>query len=269
MIDYGLFDDFKLMEISGESQKYYIKKDKSHSVKVSDPIIFIDKKSSNEQLKSIKITDETKGASIFYTTDGSDPTINSERYKNAFEISKTAVIKAIAIKEKMLQSNVSIKNIIFGINIMNAVYKNEYIKYSAGGKEGLYDRERGSENFNDGKWQGFEENDMDICFELQKQQKINKICIGFLENIAAWIYFPVKVEIYTSIDGKDFKKISSLTKEIIADSKGDPIKDLTILLNQHEAKFIRIFAKNIEKCPEGDPGSGGKAWIFCDEVMIE
>ncbi|MFZ4401356.1 MAG: glycosyl hydrolase [Bacteroidales bacterium] len=268
-IDYGLFDDFKLLEISGEPQKHYNKKDQLNYAQVSEPHIVVDKKSSGEQSKHIIITDETKGASIFYTTDGSEPSNLSESYKMPFDISKTSVIKAVAVKNKMLQSNICIKNIIFGINIMNANYKNDYTKYSAGGNDGLYDRERGSENYSDGKWQGFEANDMDISFELQKQQKINKITIGYLENIGAWIYFPVKIEIFASKDGKDFKKISLLTKEVIADSKGDPIKDVSISFNEVDAKFIRIYAKNIEKCPEGDPGSGGKAWIFCDEVIIE
>ena len=74
---------------------------------------------------------------------------------------------------------------------------------------------------------------------------------------------------YLSNDGKEFEKISTLTSEEIVNTKGDPIKDISITFKDAEAKYIRIYAKNIAKCPEGDPGSGGKAWIFTDEVIIE
>jgi hexosaminidase len=267
--DYGLFNDFKVLEITGDLQKYYIKKDQRLALRMAEPVVLIDKQHSNEFTKRIMITDTCKLADIYYTTDGSEPSIKSVRYKTAFDISKTSVIKAFAVKKEMLQSNVCIKNIVFGINIANAVYKNEYTKYNAGGNDGLYDNERGSENIYDGKWQGFEAKDMDICFELQKQQKINNVSVGFLENIGSWIYFPVKFEIYVSIDGINYQKAASLSAKEISDLKGDPIKDISIPLHTVEAKFVRIIAKNIEKCPEGDPGSGGKAWIFTDEVVIE
>jgi len=40
-------------------------------------------------------------------------------------------------------------------------------------------------------------------------------------------------------------------------------------LKNTDAKYIRIFAKNIERCPEEDSGSGSKAWIFKDEVIFK
>jgi hexosaminidase len=264
-----LFENFKLLEISGEQQKYYVKNEHLGSFHVNEPIVSVDKKYSVADVKRIIISDETKDAAIYYTTDGSEPTLNSKRYKKPFDILQPLVIKTFAVKEKMIQSNVIVKKIVFGINIINTIYKVDYTKYSAGGNDGLYDREKGSENFNDGKWQGFEGNDMDVIFELSKQQKIKKITVGFLANSSFWIYFPVKMEIYASVDGKNFNKISTLSKDEIDKMNGDPVKDITISINDTDAKFVRIVAKNIEKCPDGDPGSGGKAWIFTDEVVIE
>ena len=46
-------------------------------------------------------------------------------------------------------------------------------------------------------------------------------------------------------------------------------KNISIPFDNVEAKYVRIFAKSINTCPETDPGAGGKAWIFCDEVIIE
>jgi len=49
------------------------------------------------EAKSVEITCATEGASIYYTTDGSDPTSSSTAYTGAITISKTTTLKAIAI----------------------------------------------------------------------------------------------------------------------------------------------------------------------------
>ena len=49
--------------------------------------------------KEIEISCATEGAEIFYTTDGTDPTEDSEAYFEAFEVTKTTTVKAIAVNE--------------------------------------------------------------------------------------------------------------------------------------------------------------------------
>jgi len=56
--------------------------------------------------KSITITCATDGASIYYTTDGSTPTVSSTPYTAAFTISATTTVKAIAVKGGMTDSEV-------------------------------------------------------------------------------------------------------------------------------------------------------------------
>ncbi len=58
-----------------------------------------DDKSYFTSTKTITMACETEGASIYYTTDGTDPTQNSTLYSTPFEISATSTIKAIAIKD--------------------------------------------------------------------------------------------------------------------------------------------------------------------------
>lgn len=57
---------------------------------------------------TVQITCATSGASIYYTTDGSTPTKEAGTlYNNAFEITQNATIKAIAVKEGLLDSDVA------------------------------------------------------------------------------------------------------------------------------------------------------------------
>src|SRR6202008_4883144 len=54
--------------------------------------------------QSVTITDTTSGANIYYTTDGSQPTASSSLYSNAFTVSSTTTVKAIAIASGFNQS---------------------------------------------------------------------------------------------------------------------------------------------------------------------
>ena len=50
----------------------------------------------------VKITCDTEGAKIYYTTDASEPTAESKLYTNEIEISSTTVLRAKAFKEGLL-----------------------------------------------------------------------------------------------------------------------------------------------------------------------
>ena len=47
----------------------------------------------------VEISCATEGAAIYYTTDGSEPTEDSDEYSEAFEITETTTVKAIAVNE--------------------------------------------------------------------------------------------------------------------------------------------------------------------------
>ena len=60
------------------------------------------------QTQSVEINCTTDGSTIHYTTDGTIPTANSEKYSAAIPVTEgTVTIKAIAVKENMLDSAVA------------------------------------------------------------------------------------------------------------------------------------------------------------------
>ena len=57
--------------------------------------------------QSVEIACETDGASIYYTTDGTDPTAASEAYTDAIAVGESMTIKAIAVKEGWTDSEIA------------------------------------------------------------------------------------------------------------------------------------------------------------------
>ena len=57
--------------------------------------------------QSVELNTTTAGATIYYTTDGTDPTTSSSVYSSAISVSTTTTIKAIAVKEGMDNSTVA------------------------------------------------------------------------------------------------------------------------------------------------------------------
>jgi len=68
------------------------------------------------EAQTVEISSSTADATIYYTTDGSDPTVSSSVYTAPITVSETTTIKAIAVKEGYEDSNIATAqyNIIIG-----------------------------------------------------------------------------------------------------------------------------------------------------------
>ena len=75
---------------------------------VAAPVITAESTTFNEdESLFVTIETETEGAEIYYTLEGSEPTENSVKYTEPFEITETTTIKAIAVKEGFKNSEVA------------------------------------------------------------------------------------------------------------------------------------------------------------------
>lgn len=59
------------------------------------------------EVKNVTISSETADATIYYTTNGDEPTTSSTLYEGAIEVGESMIIKAIAVKQGLDNSNVA------------------------------------------------------------------------------------------------------------------------------------------------------------------
>lgn len=89
------------------------------------------------EVQNVTIACETAEATIYYTTDGSDPTASSTLYETAIPVATTTTIKAIAIKEGM--SNSDIATATYTINIPAITLNSYSIEAPDAGASGTLD----------------------------------------------------------------------------------------------------------------------------------
>lgn len=105
-IDYGLFEDFVLLESDGPVQKVYWRIEQAAS-----PVFgTMDTVSINSPVR-VSISSATPEADIRYTLDGSAPNKTSKIYTGPFTLKQSAAVKVCAFKDGLKPSSVVERNI--------------------------------------------------------------------------------------------------------------------------------------------------------------
>jgi hexosaminidase len=144
-------------------------------------------------------------------------------------------------------------------------------KYSAGGVDALTDGIRGTDSFRGGdkSWQGYQGTDFEAIVDLGDLTKVNKIAVGFFQASSSRVVFPQSVEFYTSINGVDYISAGKVDIPSTIRNPDWAQKDFSVDLQNSDARFIKIFAKNYSELPKYHPEAGGKPWLMVDEIIVE
>ncbi|MDO8365297.1 MAG: discoidin domain-containing protein, partial [Saprospiraceae bacterium] len=149
-------------------------------------------------------------------------------------------------------------------------YKNRYSsQYTAGGDDGLVDGVRGGADFRTGGWQGFEGANLDMVIDLGKQQKINRVRANFLQDENSWIFFPTKLQVEVSEDGKTFVPAGEALCDTSPSAPGNLQKELSLEMDGKKARYLRVVGVSLGQCPATHKGAGHACWVFADEVAVE
>lgn len=227
------------------------------------------KPSSKDGKLLVNLSTDIVNADIYYTTDGTEPTINSRKFISPIEINSSLLLKASTVLNgRVMGTQAARQNFVMHKAVgKNVTYTYTVSKsYMADGPNSLTDGVRGTTIV--GKyWHGFSGNDMIATVDLGEVQAIQHIALGCLQRYNDWIFLPHSVKFETSTDGKNFTEINTVNNPIDINTKNslfDFITDFTKL----DARYIRVTAKN-NLCPPGHSGAGKPGWIFVDEIIVE
>ncbi len=209
---------------------------------------------------------------IRYTLDGKEVTSNDSVYQSPIVLERPCLVKAACFNEVgepiCTERYFCYHKGMGRLKKLNSPAGNYRPEYSGGGDAALLDGSLGTDDYKDGRWQGFYGTDADIEIDLGKWTKVNALNIGFLVNAYDWILCPTEVEIYGSYDGKNYtlRGTFPITTEVTKEGNFIFRERFDVPIS---TRLLRVVVKNAGKIPEGYPGTGFDSWIFMDEIVVE
>ena len=227
----------------------------------------------DKKTNSVKVIlgSEQLDVPIHYTIDGNDVKRTSPVYAGPFDLKGNGVLTAGMFVDGKLKEKATEMPLIFHLAIGKPVkYLTKYSdRYPSSGDLALTDGLRGSVNHRDGLWQGFLGNDIDLVIDLGREIPVNSVQANFLQNQRSWIFLPVVVEYSLSSDGKKYHSFNEVPNHVSPKEEQPLIQPFNFqFIEKTKARYIRVKAKNLGKCPSWHEGAGEPCWMFADEFVV-
>ncbi|MCY1661309.1 beta-N-acetylhexosaminidase [Chryseobacterium sp. SL1] len=203
---------------------------------------------------------------IRYTVDGTDPSSNSQNYKNPVQISKSMTVKSAYFENGKLKSAIFSQSFTISKTTGKKITLEEQPSenYSFGGAFTLVDGIIGNQKQLGKTWLGFQGKDVVATIDFGQKTQFSEVYFNTLDNKGSWIHFAKSAQIFVSENGTDFKLIKEIGKEEILSSQGK----IKVNAGSQNSKYIKIKIENAGIIPAGNPGADSKAWLFVDEIGV-
>jgi alpha-L-fucosidase len=221
-----------------------------------------------EDTVTVQLTADVEGVTIYYTLDGTTPTVQSARYASPIVLTRATTVIAVAAIEGEMCLETSEVRFTKSLRAKGITIENRYSpKYPGHGDPTLIDGYRGSADFQNGRWLGFEADDLIATVDLGISRPITRVTAGFLQQQGSWIFLPSGVTLAVSVDGRKWSRLAEVTYPVERTERV-LVKDLTFSTGEVYARYVKVVARNVGTCPPWHSGAGDKAWLFVDEIIV-
>jgi uncharacterized membrane protein len=188
------------------------------------------------------------------------------------EINKSSKLRLVAKKDGWEDSH-TVEEVF--IKVAKTEFKKTQLKnlpkgkYKGNGVTTLFDFIKASKDFADGKWLGFDGDDMIVDIEMDVSQSLSSVYLSSINNLGSWIFPPKVIEIW---GGDNKENLVKLTEEKISQpTASDPaeLKIYQLKFEPKKIKYLQIRATNFGKLPDWHPGKGNPTWLFVDEIAFD
>ncbi|MDO5105211.1 beta-N-acetylhexosaminidase [Capnocytophaga sp.] len=211
----------------------------------------------------ISLQSETPNADIRYVLNQPDFS-NAISYTDTLHINQTTQIQAAVFFDNKPHTSVYSNTITFHKAIGKPTsYQPTYHKsYSGQGDKTLTNIVRGTKDFHDKQWLAWLVKSPVVEIDLEEVAEIEKVVLGAMENQGSGIYFPVKITLLLSSDGKNYVKAGEINRPY-ASNGYTLLQDFAFEFEKQKVRFIKLEIQNL-----AHPPKGGDAWLFIDEVQV-
>ncbi|BDQ03415.1 family 20 glycosylhydrolase [Ignavibacterium sp.] len=260
-------------EFASRLQKFYDKLDEmnvNYTYEIQ-PLTFSEKFDLEKNQFEIEIGINQKGLKLYYTSDGTEPTVKSNEYSGKLIFNKSTELKISLFRnsKKVGETIEKFYSISKSNNKTVTLTNAASTRFEGGSSSILTDGVRGGNNYRIGGYLGFQSTDFEATIDLETVTDIIKITTGFFTASSSLVFLPEYVEYFVSKDGVNFISLGKVTQIFSIKDPSWRRIDFSLDTNKSKARYIKIFAKNQMSVPEWHPAFGGKVWLMIDEIIVE
>lgn len=227
----------------------------------------IDHKGQEDGTMKISFKTEVDSLDMYYTLDGTDPSLASTKYQGPFTIENSTTIKATSFKNKEQVGNISAKQFPIHKAVGAEVVYHSPNANTMESLHGLVDLNYGKLNRSDRNWQNID-GDLDVDLIFKTPKTIKSLEVTSLRFTNSSVYVPEYIEIYGSKDGDTFTKLGEVKQLEKSHTQGRNKVVSIINFTETTVKAVKVKAKSVNPIPEGHRRVGGASKILIDELVI-
>jgi predicted alpha-1,2-mannosidase len=231
---------------------------------ISVPVAFRDRTSVT--MEAIEPDDE-----LWYTLDGSAPVVGrAQRYTGPFTLDRTAHVAGIAMRgghvSPIVHAEAHRADTGLHVTVNNPIDP----QYTAGGPGALVDGVLGGPDFTTGRWQGYEDCDLDVVIDLGREAHVRGVHAGFLQSAGSYALYPADVRFEISPDGKNWQPLATLRPTATPPDQTQTTVARLEASVAADGRYVRLQARNPGRMPAwGSTTELIKTYLFCDEIEID
>lgn len=220
---------------------------------------------------SVSLELNFKNVELHYTLDGSDPDSTSAVYDGPIIIDRSTLVKVISMKPGWQSSEVNERQFVKASIVPQSitVSPEPHDKYKAGGAKSLIDFTKGSVQFTNGHWLGYEGQHMTATLTLEEEVKVSAVTVSALKADASYIHYPRSIRVSVSSDGTAFTSAGDLDIPIASGPEVPALKNFLVKIQPMMAKYIKVEVRGQLVNPDWHPAPGAACWLFLDEILVQ
>ena len=144
------------------------------------------------------------------------------------------------------------------------LYKTKYTeKYNSGGDYGLVNQVCGSKEFDDQKWQGWFDSEVEFMIDLGEETAINELKFSLLVDRQNQILLPRKIRVFTSKNNDKFELLTEFrNRETVSNEV--KIEAFNKQFNKLKSRYLKVIIDN-----SSNQRTAEKGWTFIDEFIVQ